>query len=74
VLKRPIVAVLLLSIASVYFQKVPEAKAGMNRLHLDLHFRPGPPHLDQDGRSRRQGNLRRLNMVEPSVLNQVAGC
>ncbi len=25
----------------LYFQLVPEAKVGMNRLHLDLHFPPG---------------------------------
>jgi len=25
----------------LYFQQVPQAKVGLNRLHLDLHFPPG---------------------------------
>ncbi|MFE0801476.1 VOC family protein [Streptomyces sp. NPDC058812] len=43
------------------FQRVPEAKAGKNRLHLDLH----------PGEGRREAEVARLEALGASVLRQV---
>ncbi|MFG3048965.1 VOC family protein [Streptomyces sp. NPDC048241] len=46
----------------VLFQRVPEAKDGKNRLHLDLHAGP----------ERREGEVARLTALGATVLREVS--
>jgi hypothetical protein len=51
----------------IYFQRVPETKAGKNRLHLDLHVSPGPGTAPDERRRAIEPEVDRLVGLGASV-------
>jgi hypothetical protein len=56
----------------VYFQLVPEAKAGKNRLHLDVVVSPGPTMPAEERRALIEPEAERLVGLGATVLGPVA--
>jgi hypothetical protein len=55
----------------IYFQRVPEAKVGKNRLHLDLHVSPGPGTPPDERRRAIEPEVDRLVRLGASVVGPV---
>ena len=55
----------------IYFQRVPEAKAGKNRLHLDLHISSGPTAPVDERRRAIEPEADRLVALGATVMGPV---
>jgi hypothetical protein len=57
----------------VFFQKVPEPKAGKNRVHLDLQSGGGPSVPLDEQRARIASEVERLRALGATVVEEHAG-
>ena len=55
----------------IYFQRVPEAKQGKNRVHLDLNAGGGPDVPEEERRARVDAKVAQLAAVGGTVLRHV---